>query len=166
MDGNIASILPVMLYFNTIYALLLTVIIIVIIKVIHGFALGIVKSENEIKGMRKRFIFAMFVLSLMIISIPNAMKIVHDRKEADQFVAYCEEYKQKYGNYPEKVEVMVPEFFDENKLAEFGYDETGYSHFLKYRYKDGHCYLWYMTGVPFHTNNYRFDEKKWLHYGI
>jgi len=170
MDDNIASILSIMVYFKVFSAAFLTAVIVVIIKAVDCDFFLIVKSKNNRKVMRKRFMLVIFVVTLILISAPDTMRVFQDRKKADQLVTYCEDYKQKYGNYPEKLEDMVPEYFDEDRLKKLEYDKSDHPpsfHYFHHIIKDEDYYvLWYLTGVPFHTNDYRFDEKKWVHRGM
>jgi hypothetical protein len=83
-------------------------------------------SAPQIKGLVRVGVYVVLIVAISALFMVN-QKVARSRGET--LIAACESYKQVYGNYPDKLEELVPEFVDEMPLSRYSLG------FNKFRYR-------------------------------
>jgi hypothetical protein len=95
-----------------------------------------------------------FVLSIAAFNLNNDVA----RQRLITIAAVCEQYKQKYGEYPAELPKLIPEFINEIPAPKRGFLMTG-----QFRYsagKDRHIIM-YVKLPPFGRPYYVLETKQW-----
>jgi hypothetical protein len=94
------------------------------------------------------------ILSIVAFNLNNDVA----RQRLTAIAAACEQYKEKYGEYPAELPKLIPEFIDKIPTPKIGFFMTD-----KFRYsagKDRHIIL-YVKISPFGRSYYTLETKQW-----
>ena len=99
------------------------------------------------------YIVAVILASGIIIS-QNALAF----HKAKNVVEAIEAYHAKYEDYPQSLEVMVPEFLDHVPVAKYTISSSS---FYYRKTKENRPYFFYVIMPPFYRNSYNFEKHEW-----
>jgi len=111
-------------------------------------------STIQINGLAKAGVFTLlFAVTFVTLKADNKVA----RSRAETLIAACNSYKQDNGEYPKKLEDLVPEYIDKVPTSKYSFG------FNKYHYKsnDKFTTLWYVDVPPFGRPHYYFDRGEW-----
>lgn len=119
-------------------------------------ALGTVRDE----GVRKRRLqrAGIFTLMAALILGANLLNNLNARSRARRLITRCNQYKEKYGKFPDNLEALVPEFIRGVPRAKFVPGRNG-----RFKYSaaaDSHQ-LMYTSLPPFSRKYYVLEERAW-----
>ena len=115
------------------------------------FFYAVFKKDRE--SMKREGLFVLTVILVFSFILSNNY-IAKDRTE--KLIKVCNLYKDKYGNYPEKLEDLVPEYYSRVPSAKLGmWGKYWYS-----SYKGKHDIMYVVT-PPFGRSHFILEENKW-----
>lgn len=117
--------------------------------------LVIVIFKKERDSLKKKiFIAGIYAVMAVLVLVSNNLNNSIAMKRAGMIITACENYKNKHGNYPSKLEDLVPEFLNKIPTAKYALLSSNF------RYSAGR-YLMYVSLPPFGRPTYSFESKKW-----
>lgn len=106
--------------------------------------------------IKKVALYLLAVIGIMVLFIFNRQV---GTQRADELVRAVEAYSAKHGQFPQKLEQVVPDFMSAVPLARYTLASNDFS------YKTGpdgkHVLSWTVT-PPFARKSYTFEEKRWV----
>jgi hypothetical protein len=102
--------------------------------------------------------YAIYVAAVVLVWGLNFGQNILAHHRAENVVASIEAYHAKYGDYPQSLETMVPEFLDNVPLAKYTF--ISYSFFYR-KTKENKPYFFYMIFPPYYRNFYNFEKQEW-----
>ncbi len=109
--------------------------------------------KKDIVSMKREGIFVLTVVLLFSFIIS---KNYIARYRTEKVIKICNEYKDKYGHYPEKLEDLVPEYYSKVPSAKFGmWGKYWYSSYA------GNHSIMYIAIPPFGRPYFKLEENKW-----
>ncbi len=100
---------------------------------------------------------AVFALVFNVMIIMSTVKLAMRFSMAENLIYCCDQYKQKYGEYPEKLVDIVPDFYNitlppkpmPNKIDRFYYSQREGRHIIGF------------VSVGFLKTDYNFETRTW-----
>ena len=118
---------------------------------IPRFFYAVFKKDRE--SMKREGVFILAVILVFSFIILNNY-IAKYRTE--KLITVCNEYKDKQGHYPERLEDLVPEYYPRVPSAKFGI----WGQYLYSSYEGKHSIM-YVAFPPFGRPRFKLEENQW-----
>ena len=101
----------------------------------------------------------MVIYILMILTVLSSIRFLDNLalKRAEILIKACNEYKVKCGNFPDKLEELVPDFISSIPAAKPVFFEPRFNYISE---KSNHT-IWYVVCPPFGRAFYNLETGKW-----
>lgn len=119
-------------------------------------ALGAVREPEVRKNRFQRA--GIYTLMSVLILAANLANNMHARSQSVRLITKCNDYKAKYGRFPESLEALAPEFIRRVPRAKFVPGRNG--RFTYTAAADSHR-LMYTSLPPFARRFYVLEERAW-----
>lgn len=125
-----------------------------IIKFLIATDENTIPKQQLIKG-------CIYVCMIILIITANGINNIIAKSRAYMLIVCCEKYKSRYGEYPQKLPDLVPEFIENIPNAKYTLFDN------KFMYQSGGRFhsLNYAVIPPFGRSVYYFEEHKWIYSG-
>jgi hypothetical protein len=112
------------------------------------------RRDLAMNRLKRLGLYAAVVAVAMTI---NSLNNAYARRQADKTIAACEAFKAMHGQYPEKLEDLVPGFMPRVPRAKIF---SAWSEFHYRAYDNRHSLMW-VALPPFGRRYYSFEVKRW-----
>jgi len=134
--------------------------IFVIIAVLLKILFAAVRGYFSNPSLSKQLIcnYTIYIVAAVLVWGINIGQNALAFHKAKNVVAAIEAYHAKYEDYPQSLEVMVPEFLDHVPLAKYN---LSFNSFYYRKTKENRPYFFYVIFPPYYRNFYNFEKHEW-----
>lgn len=128
---------------------------ILVVMIYRFFKLLLARQINLIQ--KSQLIAAgVYSLAAVLIFAVNAVNRKIAENRADLLISACEKYKARYGEYPQRLTDIVPEFVEKVPSAKYTLVENSFMYLAD---KEHHSLLY--SVIPLGRRSYSFELRKW-----